>query len=76
MMLAAESFTTASCKLRRLSRSPASLRASKEESRPAFYEYKDDCFGFMSFVAGAGTRDVLCAGLFVGLSLDGAFFTS
>ena len=40
-----------------------------------YYEYKDDCFGFLSFGAGAGTGDVVFAGIFVTLSLLAATAT-
>jgi len=39
------------------------------------YEYKDDCFGFISFLGGLAMTDVIFTSVFVGLSLMAAVAT-
>lgn len=53
------------------------LKASSDSPPPARnYVYKDDCFGFLSFVASGGTRDVVFGSIFVVLSLTASFATA
>ena len=54
----------------------AAKSQNEERTASTLYQYKDDCFGFLSFGAGAGTGDAIFAGTFVVLSLLAATATA
>jgi hypothetical protein len=62
-------------------RYPTHLNASSSDDgndskkMKTFTVYKDDCFGFTTFLAGIGSRDAVFVGIFVVLSLTADFGT-